>query len=65
MSEEVKGGIQAGESSDAVEQDIDPELVDDRDVEADEDEVVELPEYDPAQFELPDDDYEEEEDGDE
>lgn len=34
---------------------IDPELVDDREVEETDTEPVELPEYDPALFELPDD----------
>ena len=34
---------------------IDPELVDDRDTNDGEDVEIELPEYDPAQFELPDD----------
>lgn len=65
MSEELKGGIEAGESSEAVEQDIDPELVDDRDVEEEENDVIELPDYDPTQFEEPDDEYEHVEDGDE
>lgn len=46
---------------------IDPELVDDRDVEETDIDAVELPEYDPSEFELPDD-YEyvvESEEGDE
>lgn len=45
---------------------IDPELVDDRDVQETDAEAVELPEYDPTEFELPDDfEYveEDEEDG--
>jgi hypothetical protein len=44
---------------------IDPELVDDRDVQEEDHTLVQLPEYDPEQFELPDDfEYEEdEEDG--
>jgi hypothetical protein len=44
---------------------IDPELVDDRDVQEEDHTLVQLPEYDPGQFELPDDfEYEEdEEDG--
>lgn len=44
---------------------IDPELVDDRDTQ-DEDVVgeIELPEYDPSQFELPDDYEYSDEDGD-
>lgn len=41
--------------------DIDPELVDDRETHDDDVEAFELPDYDPTQFELPDD-YE---DGDE
>lgn len=65
MSEELKGGIEAGESTEAVEQDIDPELRDDRDVHETETEVIELPEYDPTQFEEPDEDYEHVEEGDE
>lgn len=46
-------------------QDIDPELVDDRETDDGPDQPeVELPEYDPEQFELPDDfEYTEEEDG--
>lgn len=54
MSEELKGGIEAGESIEAVEQDIDPELVDDRG-NADEEVVVkfDLPDYDETQFEFP------------
>lgn len=51
-----------------VKQDIDPELVDDRDVEESDTEPVELPDYDPTQFELPEDyeDFDEdEEEGDE
>jgi len=45
---------------------IDPELVDDRDVQEEDVVEVDLPDYDPEQFELPDDfEYVEEEDGDE
>lgn len=61
MSEELKGGIEAGASTEEVEQDIDPELIDDRDVSETDIAPVELPEYDPTQFELPDDEYEYEE----
>lgn len=49
---------------------IDPELVDDRDVQETDIEPVTLPEYDPSEFELPDDyeyvevDEEGDEDGD-
>lgn len=48
-----------------IDYDIDPELADDRD-NSDEEVAVafDLPEYDPSQFELPDD-FEYEEDGDE
>lgn len=61
MSEELRGGIEKGPSPEPVEQDIDPELVDDRDLhEEGEDEVIELPDYDPTQFEFPDDEYESE-----
>jgi hypothetical protein len=42
----------------------DPELVDDRDVKEDDIAEIELPEYDPSEFELPDD-FEYEEEGDE
>lgn len=62
---ELKGGIEAGESSETVEQDIDPELVDDRDEQAENDEPVDLPDYDPTQFDDPDDDYEHVEEDDE
>lgn len=65
MSEEVKGGIESGKTDETVEQDIDPELVDDREVDESETEQVELPEYDPTQFELPDDYEYEDEEGDE
>lgn len=34
---------------------IDPELAEDRDVQEEDIEPVDLPDYDPAQFELPDD----------
>lgn len=44
---------------------IDPELVDDRDVQETDIAPVELPEYDPSDFELPDDFEYVEEDGDE
>ena len=45
---------------------IDPELVDDRDNEETDIDFIELPDYDPEQFELPDDfEYTEEEDGEE
>lgn len=64
MSEEVKGGIEAGYTDETVEQDIDPELVDDRDTDDGVDEEIELPEYDETQFEFPDDEFEGE-DGDE
>lgn len=57
MSEELKGGIEAGESTESVEQDIDPELHDDRELAETEDDVIELPDYDPTQFEFPDDEY--------
>lgn len=40
---------------------IDPELVDDREVDESDTAPVELPDYDPTQFELPDD-YEDEDD---
>lgn len=41
---------------------IDPELADDRDVVETDTDPVELPEYDPSDFELPDDfEYEDEE----
>jgi len=43
---------------------IDPELVDDRDVQETDIAEITLPEYDPEEFELPDD-YEYSEDGDE
>lgn len=44
--------------------DIDPELVDDRDVAESDTAPVDLPDYDPEQFELPDDyEYTDEEDG--
>lgn len=64
MSEEKKGSIENYVAPVTVEQDIDPELRDDRDLPTVEDAVVELPDYDPAQFELPDD-YEYVEEGDE
>lgn len=62
MSEELRGGIEAGPATEPVEQDIDPELVDDREV-SDEDLPVQidLPDYDPTQFEFPDDEYVDEE----
>lgn len=45
---------------------IDPELAEDRDVQETDVEVVELPEYDPEQFELPEDfEFTDELDGDE
>lgn len=48
---------------------IDPELADDLDVQETELEVIELPEYNPSDFELPDDfeyeDEDEEEEGEE
>lgn len=45
---------------------IDPELVDDRDVRETDTPPVQLPEYDPSDFELPDDyEYEDEEEGEE
>lgn len=44
-----------------VEQDIDPELVDDREFYDTDVTPVELPEYDPTQFEEPDDEYVDEE----
>lgn len=48
-----------------IENKIDPELADDRDVEESDIDEIELPEYDPAQFELDDDfEYSEEEEGD-
>lgn len=59
MSEELNGGIEAGESAEDIAQDIDPELVDDRETEDDAQVVFDLPDYDPTQFEYPDDDYEE------
>lgn len=56
MSEQtVKGGIEAGPSEETVKQEIDPELVDDRDVDEADQSVVILPDYDDTQFELPDD----------
>lgn len=45
------------------EKNVDPELRDDRDVVADEDHPVELPDFDDSQFELPDDFEDEEDDG--
>lgn len=42
----------------------DPELVDDRDAKEEDIDEIELPEYDPTEFELPDD-YEYVEEGDE
>lgn len=62
MSEELRGGIEAGESTETIEQDIDPELVDDREVQEEEDIAIELSDYDPTQFEFPDDEYVEEDD---
>lgn len=42
---------------------IDPELVDDRDLDEVEDGFIDLPDYDPSEFELPDDyEYVDEED---
>ena len=61
MSEELRGGIEAGPATEPVEQDIDPELADDREVADDEIGEVDLPDYDPTQFEFPDDDYVDEE----
>lgn len=57
MSYEENSHIEAVDPDVTVEQDIDPELVDDR--EADETDVapVDLPEYDPTQFEEPDAEY--------
>lgn len=55
MSEEVKGGVEAGPSTEEVVQDIDPELADDREVNEEDFGDVDLPDYDPTQFELPDD----------
>lgn len=58
MSEQkVRGGIDAGASHESVQQDIDPELVDDRDAQETDETVVELPDYDPDEFEFPDDEY--------
>ena len=57
MSEELRGGIEAGPATEPVEPDVDPELADDREVEEEEHDVVELPDYDPTQFEFPDDEY--------
>lgn len=58
MNEEVKGGIEAGFTDEEVDQTIDPELVDDRDIQEDDVAPIGLPEYDPAEFEFPDDEYE-------
>lgn len=57
MNEELKGGIEAGASQEVVNQEIDPELADDRTADEEENAAFELPEYDPSQFEEPDDEY--------
>jgi hypothetical protein len=57
MTEENKGGIEAGASSEDIVQDIDPELVDDRETQDDVAVVFDLPDYEPALFEFPDDEY--------
>lgn len=56
MSERtVRGGIESGASEEAIEQTIDPELVDDTHEQEEDVEAISLPDYDPDQFELPDD----------
>lgn len=50
---ELKGGIERGASTEDVDQSIDPELVDDREVKEPVPEAIDIPEYDESQFELP------------
>lgn len=59
MSETVKGGIEQGASTEEVHQDIDPELHDDREADEVEGDVVDLPDYDPTQFEFDDEEGDE------